>query len=46
MRKLLQNTFFAAMLAWALQGIQAQLSTGDTPEAGRAMAYSVTLAQR
>jgi hypothetical protein len=25
MRKLLQNTFFAAMLAWALQGIQAHL---------------------
>jgi hypothetical protein len=25
MRKLLQNTFFAAMMAWALQGIQAHM---------------------
>lgn len=25
MRKLLQNTFFAAMLAWALQGLQAHM---------------------
>jgi len=45
MRKLLQNTFFAAMLAWALQGIQAQLS-GDTPVATHAPAYSVAFAQR
>lgn len=45
MRKLLQNTFFAAMLAWALQGIQAQLS-GDTPDAMHPAAYSVALAQR
>lgn len=47
MRKLLQHTFFAAMLAWALHGIQAQLS-GDAPAATTPNAsYSVAvLAQR
>ena len=29
MRKLLQNTFFAAMLAWALQGLQAHMEGRD-----------------
>jgi hypothetical protein len=36
MRKLLQNTFFAAMLAWALQGLQAHMEGRE----GHAMATS------
>ena len=32
MRKLLQNTLFAAMTAWALYGVQAHLA--DMPSAG------------
>ena len=33
MRKLLQNTLFAAMTAWALYGVQAHLA--DSPSRGQ-----------
>ena len=41
MRKLLQNTLFAAMTAWALYGVQAHLA--DTPSPGQPYGASAAL---
>lgn len=42
MRKLLQNTLFAAMTAWALYGVQAHLA--DLPSPGQPFGAPTSLA--
>lgn len=40
MRKLLQNTLFAAMTAWALYGVQAHLEAAPSPLSISGLAYN------